>query len=271
MPGRAQHWIFWSAAETSQTKEWLTRRAAKLHHQPVKKSLLLVPGLLCDDAVWARQTAALADIADVRVANNGEVDSLGALAEAVIAHAPPRFALAGHSMGGRIALEVARRAPERLLGLAILDTGYEALLPGDAGRKEAAGRYSLLAMARSEGMRVMARTWVQGMVYPPRLTDTHLIDSILDMFERRTPELFEMQIKALLSRPDATSVLQSIRCPTLVLCGREDAWAPPARHEVMAKMISGATLEVIPDCGHMSPMERPEPVDAAFRRWIESL
>jgi pimeloyl-ACP methyl ester carboxylesterase len=237
----------------------------------VKKSLLLVPGLLCDDAIWASQAAALADIAAVRVANNGAIDSLGALAESIIAHAPPRFALAGHSMGGRIALEVARRVPERLLGLALLDTGYEALAPGEAGERETAGRHALLAMARREGMRAMARTWLQGMVYPPRLTDVELVEPILDMFERRTPELFALQIKALLARPDATSVLPTLHCPTLVLCGREDAWAPPSRHDVMAKMIRHSTLEIIADCGHMAPMESPWAVNQAFRRWLDSI
>jgi pimeloyl-ACP methyl ester carboxylesterase len=213
----------------------------------------------------------LADIAEVRVANNGETDSLGALAESIIAHAPPRFALAGHSMGGRIALEVARRVPERLLGLALLDTGYEALAPGKAGEREAAGRHALLTMARREGMRAMARTWLQGMVYPSRLTDVELVEPILDMFERRTPELFALQIKGLLTRPDATSVLQSLQCPALVLCGREDEWAPPSRHDVMARMIRHSTLEIIPDCGHMSTLERPQAVNQAFRRWLESI
>jgi pimeloyl-ACP methyl ester carboxylesterase len=249
----------------------LTERAAKLQHQGVKKSLLLVPGLLCDDAVWASQTASLADIAAVHVANNGETDSLGALAESIIAHAPPRFALAGHSMGGRIALEVARRVPERLMGLALLDTGYEAFAPGQAGEREAEGRHALLALARQEGMRAMARTWVQGMVHPARLTDAELVEPILDMFERRTPDLFAMQIKALLGRPDATAVLPTLRCPTLVLCGREDAWAPPSRHDAMAKMIRHSTLEIIPDCGHMAPMERPRAVNDALRRWLESI
>jgi pimeloyl-ACP methyl ester carboxylesterase len=237
----------------------------------VKKPLILIPGLLCDDAVWASQSAALADLADVRVANNGEVDSLGALAESIIARAPPRFAIAGHSMGGRIALEVARRVPERLIGSALLDTGYEGLAPGEAGEREAAGRYALLEKARRDGMRAMARTWVQGMVYPPRLNDPALIEPILDMFERRAPDSYALQIKALLTRPDAGSVLPTIQCPTLVLCGREDAWAPPTRHEVMAKMIRHSTLEVIPECGHMSPMERPQAVNRAFRRWLESL
>ncbi len=255
----------------SRTSRLLTEDARKLHHRGVKKPLLLVPGLLCDDAVWAFQTAALADTVAARVANNGAADSLGALAESIIAHAPERFALAGHSMGGRIALEVARRVPERLLGLALLDTGYGALAPGEAGEREAAGRYALLEIARRDGMRAMARTWVQGMIYAPRLREEPLLEPILDMFERRTPDLFAMQIKALLNRPDATAVLSALRCPTLVLCGREDAWAPPSRHEEMANMIRGARLVIIPECGHMAPLERPEAVNAALRNWLVAI
>lgn len=253
------------------TRQWLTARAAKLQHRGVKRSLLLVPGLLCDAALWASQTAALADIAAVHVANHGEADSLGALAEAIIAHAPPRFALVGHSMGGRIALEVVRRVPERLIGLAILDSGYGALDPGEAGEREAAGRHAMLAIARREGMRAMARAWVQGMVYPPRLNDAELIEVILGMFERRTPDVYALQIKALLSRPDATSVIRSIACPAIIMCGREDVSAPPSRHEAMARMIRKSTLEIIPDCGHMSPLERPEAVNCALRRWLEAI
>lgn len=248
----------------------MTCCASQLHHRAVKKPLILIPGLLCDEAVWAAQSAALADIADVRVANNGPVDSLVRLAEAVIATAPARFAVAGHSMGGRVALEIARRVPDRLLGLALLDTGFEALAPGEAGQRETAGRHELLEKARREGMRSMARAWVRGMVYPPRLSDAALIDPILDMFERRTPDFYALQIKALLSRPDATSVLAAIPCPTLVLCGHEDVWAPPSRHEFMAKSIPQGRLEVIPECGHMAPMERPEAVAAALRSWLQS-
>lgn len=249
----------------------MTERALKLQHRGVKKTVLLVPGLLCDEAVWASQVESLSDLADLRVANNGEVDSLGALAEAIIARAPARFAIAGHSMGGRVALEVARRVPERLIGFAILDTGYEALAPGEAGEREAAGRRSMLALARRSGMRALARTWLQGMVYPPRLTDAELIEPIVDMFDRRTPDLYALQIQALLSRPDAKSVFARIHCPSLVLCGREDTWAPPARHEFMAKLLRHSTFGIIPNCGHMSPLERPRAVSEAFRSWIESM
>jgi pimeloyl-ACP methyl ester carboxylesterase len=243
----------------------------RLQHQNVKRTLILVPGLLCDEVLWAPQVGALEDIADVHVANHDEVDTLGALAESIIEQAPARFAIAGHSMGGRVALEVARRVPERLIGFALLDTGYEAVAPGEAGEREAAARRSMLALARRSGMRAMARTWVQDMVYAPRLTDAELIEPIVDMFNRHTADLYALQIQALLSRPDAKAVFSRIHCPSLVLCGREDTWGAPSRHEVMAKMLRHSTFGIIPNCGHMSPLERPRAVNDAFRSWIASM
>ncbi len=163
------------------------------------------------------------------------------MAEKVLREAPPRFALAGHSMGGRVALEVLRRAPERVAALALLDTGVAPLAAGEAGEREAAGRHELLALAREQGMAAMAARWVQGMVWAPRLSDTALVQGVIDMFARRSADMFAAQIRALLARPDAGSLLAGIRCPTLVLCGEQDSWAPAARHREMAEKIPGAT------------------------------
>ena len=117
----------------------------------------------------------------------------------------------------------------------------------------------------------MARDWVQNMVHPDRLSDTVLLNSILDMFSRKTPDVFAAQIKALLERPDATPLLTEIRCPTMVLCGRQDAWSGLSRHEEIAARIAHSDLVVIENCGHMSTMERPEPVTAAMLAWLTSL
>ncbi|MEO6184868.1 MAG: alpha/beta fold hydrolase, partial [Steroidobacteraceae bacterium] len=132
--------------------------------------LILVPGLMCDDTVWKHQITALGAHRHLQVADHGLSDSLGVMAERILERAPPRFALAGHSMGGRVALEVVARAPERVSRLALLDTGYEALVPGEAGERERAGRYRLLDIARRDGMLVMAKDWARGMVHPARLT-----------------------------------------------------------------------------------------------------
>ncbi len=234
----------------------------------MKTPLVLVPGLLCDEAVWSHQSDALADIADIRIATNGPRDSLVAMAEAIIAQAPPHFAVAGHSMGGRVALEVVRRVPERVTALALLDTGYQPLAPGEAGEREVAGRHALVEKARRHGMRAMGWEWLQGMVYPSRLCDAVLVNAILDMIGRRNPDLYAAQTRALISRPDATPVLAKIRCPTLVLCGQEDIWSPPQRHETLSDLIRGSSLTVVPYCGHMSTMEQPAAVSQALRKWL---
>ncbi|VVD92214.1 alpha/beta hydrolase [Pandoraea capi] len=229
--------------------------------------LLMLPGLLCDQVAWAA-TAALLPEFDCRVPAWGALDTIGAMADHVLATTPElRFALAGHSMGGRVALEVVRRAPHRVSRLALLDTGYQALPDGEAAEKERSGRAALLARSREHGMRAMGQVWATGMVHPDQI-GTPLFDAILDMIERSDSEQFAAQIRALLGRPDATPQLADIRCPTLVLCGRQDTWSPLARHEIMARAISGAVLSVVEHSGHMSPMERPEAVSGAMRAWM---
>lgn len=231
-------------------------------------NLLLLPGLLCDRAAWAPVLPHLRRAAECSVPDYADETTLSAMAERVLADAPPTFALAGHSMGGRVALEVVRRAPGRVERLALLDTGCRARPPGAAGDGERAGRHALLASAREHGMRAMARTWVQPMVHPERLADAALIDAIVAMFARRTPKQFAGQIEALLARPDATDVLRAVACPALVLCGREDGWAPPSQHEEMAALVPGARLAILDRCGHMAPMERPDAVGAALVEWL---
>lgn len=230
-------------------------------------TLVLLPGLLCDAAVWAAQCAALAPARCV-VPDYGTLDSIEAMARQALAQAgSERFALAGHSMGGRVALEMARLAPGRIERLALLDTGYQARPAGEAGEAEARERHALLALAQQRGMREMGRRWARGMVHPDHV-DTPVFEEILAMIERKTPEIFQAQIRALLDRPDARGVLASLRCPTLLLCGREDAWSPLARHEEMQRLVAGAELAVIEQSGHMTTMEQPAAVSEALRRWL---
>lgn len=233
-------------------------------------NLLLLPGLLCDHAVWSPVLPHVERAATCAVADYADETSLVAMAGRVLAGAPPTFALAGHSMGGRVALEVARLAPQRVERLALLDTGFRARPTGAEGDAERAGRLALLATAREHGMPAMARAWVQPMVHPDRLADAALIEAIVAMFARRTPRQFEGQIAALLARPDAAEVLRALACPVLVLSGREDAWAPPRQHEEMATLVPGSRLAVLERCGHMAPMERPEEVGAALVAWLGS-
>jgi len=233
--------------------------------------LVLVPGLLCDAAVWEHQAVELRDIAEITIPDHGALDSLEKMAEAILARAPQRFAIAGHSMGGRVTFEVIRQSPGRVTGVALLDTASTPRRAGSAGEAEAGQRYRLLEKARREGMRAMGLEWAQPMVHPSRVPERELMNTILDMIERKTPEIFAAQIKALLERPDARPLLSEIKCPALVLCGREDSWSVPEHHEEMAKMIRGSRLVVVNDCGHMSTMERPQEVTAALRQWLTSL
>jgi pimeloyl-ACP methyl ester carboxylesterase len=228
---------------------------------------LLLPGLVCDEAVWAHARSALGARAPVEVAAYGTLASLGAMAEHVLGDAPPQFALAGHSMGGRVALEVVRRAPERVKALALLDTAVRPLAVGPDGARERAHRYELLAIARERGMAAMAERWVQGMIWPPRLGERALVQAVIDMMARHTALQFEAQIQALLARPDARPVLDEVRCPTLVLCGADDSWATADRHRDMARAVEGAKLVLVPECGHMSTLERPAAVTQALLDW----
>lgn len=229
--------------------------------------LMLVPGLMCDATVWRPVMPALQAVCYCHVVDHDEADSLPRMAEQLLQHAPPRFALAGHSMGARVALEVLRRAPGRVTRVALLDTGYLARPAGEAGEAEARKRHALLALARRDGVRAMALEWVRGMVHPDRLQDTALIDEILAMFERKEVAHFERQIRALLARPDASDVLSAIRVPALLLCGRQDSWAPVAQHEAMHALLPAAALTVVDDAGHMAPMERPQAVAQALLSW----
>lgn len=232
-------------------------------------TLVVLPGLVCDHAVWAPQIQFLSAHMRCHVVDYGLLDSIGAMAQQVLDTAPtPTFALAGHSMGGRVALEVVRRAPQRVHHLALLDTGTHPLASGDAGKKERAGRMGLLHIAERQGMRAMAEQWAQPMVHPAR-HGTPMLDAVLDMLERSSAEQYAAQINALLNRPDAAAVLPTIACPTLVLTGREDLWSPPEQHQRMAAAIPDAVLCIVEQCGHMSTLEQPDVVNAALARWLK--
>ena len=225
--------------------------------------LVLLPGMLCDEFCWRDQVRALSDIADCTVADFGERDSFDDMADDVLRAAPPRFALASHSMGGRVAFEIVRRAPDRVALLGLFGTAYTA-----NGPQEAAYRHVMLDTAKQHGMRGLGEEWVKRMVHPDRLSDKSLVNSIVDMVDRRTFKLLQSQVHASMTRRDQTDLLPRIACPTLVLCGRQDAARPLPAHEEMAAAISDSTLVVIENCGHMCMLERPDEVSRAMRRWL---
>jgi pimeloyl-ACP methyl ester carboxylesterase len=241
-----------------------------LKKPPSSATVLLLPGLMCDGDFWLPLTQGpLALAQHCEVVDYGDADSLTAMAEAALALAPAQFALAGHSMGGRVALEIVRMAPQRVQKLILMDTGYLPRAAGEKGDTEKAGRMALVEIARKDGVRAMCAQWVKGMVHPDRLGDAALIESITAMFARKSAERFARQQNALLTRPDASPVLASLAMPCMLLCGRQDSWATVAQHTAMQVLAPHASLSVIEDAGHMVLMERPEATVKAIREFLE--
>lgn len=227
------------------------------------ETLYLLCGLLCDEEVWAGQVPELSKRYDVRVVSFEGLDSIGVMADKVLQEAPARFSLAGHSMGGRVALEVYRRAASRIDRLALLDTGFESVGEGEAER-----RAVLVNKALKKGIATIAETWGRPMIAP--CNQAAVLDRVLEMVGRMSGEIYAGQTRALVGRPDATPVLAAIACPTLVLCGAQDTWSPPERHERLAELIPGSVLRIVDDCGHMSTMERPLDVLGALQEWMQT-
>ncbi len=225
--------------------------------------LVLLPGLLCDETVWQAQIAAFGSEWQIQVVDLRGYNSFDAMAEAVLEQAPPRFALAGHSMGGRVALEVFRQAPDRIDRLALLSAGVHPVLEGEAEKRQ-----QLIALAWRDGIEALARQWIPPTLHPDKRHDQALVEQMIAMWCRSTPEIHESQIRAALTRRDARPLLASIRCPTLVLGGIDDSWASAASQQDIAAAIPGCRLALIPECGHMVTMEQPEAVNAHLRDWL---
>ena len=229
-----------------------------------KTHLVLVPGLLCTAALWGPQIEGLSEVAEITVADHTRHDSMEAIARSILAEAPERFALAGLSMGGYVAYEIVRQAPGRVTRLALLDTGSRADAP-----ERSAARRELIATGEREGVRRVSEILMPQLVHPDRLSDRPLVEKVLQMAEDTGFDAFKRQQMAIMGRPDNRPLLPSIKCPTLVLVGREDALTPVELSQEIAAGIPGARLEIIPHCGHLSTLEQPEAVTRALRTWLE--
>ncbi len=226
--------------------------------------LILLPGLLCDRALWQHQLDHLADLADTSVPDLGLDDSVEAMARRVLDAAPPRFALAALSMGGYVAHAIMRAAPERVLRLALFDTSAR-----PDTEEQLARRRGLISLAEKGKFKGVTPRLLPLLIHPARLEDKPLTTAVMSMAERIGKPAFLRQQKAIMGRPDSRPHLPSYRCHTLVAAGRADAITPVEVNAEMARLIPGAKLVLIEDSGHLSPMEQPVAATALLRYWFQ--
>lgn len=231
-----------------------------------RPTLILIPGLMCDAALWAHQVVALSSVIDVIVADISDTDSMEELAEQVLDEAPDDFALAGLSMGGYVAQEMMRHAPSRVTHLGLIDTNARADLP-----EQSENRKRLIKIAETGKLDGVVEEMLPKLIHPDHLNVPTIANVFGQMAARLGPDVFVDQQTAIMNRVDGRADLANIKCPTLVLCGEQDALTPVDVHQEMVDGIgANAKLVVIPDCGHLSPIEQPEAVTAALRAWLQT-
>lgn len=231
--------------------------------QDGKVNLVLLPCLAGDRALWEAQIAALSDVAEITVADLTRSDTMAGMARDVLEVAPAKFALAGLSMGGYASFEIMRQAPERVSKLALLDTTARP----DTSEQTVARRDLISLCERGEFRGVTPRV-LPRWIHQSRLNDQALVTAITEMIGRVGKVAFVRQQLAIMHRPDSRPGLSRVRCPTLVLCGRQDQSTPLEYSLEQAADIPNSRLVVIEECGHLSSMERPDEVSRAMRAWL---
>jgi pimeloyl-ACP methyl ester carboxylesterase len=225
--------------------------------------LVLVPGLMCSARLFGPQTAEFGRERQIHVADHTRSSRMEDIARDILADAPPKFALAGLSMGGYIAMAIIRVAPERVTRVAFLDTSARSDPP-----ERAADRRKLVQIARTEGVRKVQGLLMPRLVHPARLAEPGLVETAMLMADETGLDAFTRQQEAIIARPDSRPSLAAIRCPALVLVGEEDLQTPPDIAKEIADAVPGAKLVIVRECGHLSTLERPETVNAALHAWL---
>jgi pimeloyl-ACP methyl ester carboxylesterase len=225
--------------------------------------LVLIPGLLCTEALWRPQIEALGGLSKIWVPDTARRNSIPDTAKDILAAAPAEFALAGLSMGGYISFEIIRQAARRVRKLALLDTNARADLP-----EQAANRRLAMKQVEKGDFRGVTDQLIPNLIHPSRLSDKALTDVIKSMAAQIGKDGYLRQQTAIIGRPDNRPLLPNIDCPTLVVVGREDALTPPKVAQEIADGIPNAELVIIETCGHLSTLEKPDEVNAHLRRWL---
>jgi pimeloyl-ACP methyl ester carboxylesterase len=231
---------------------------------PNSLPVILVPGLTCSPRIYAPQIPALWRSGPVILANHIRDNTMVGIAKRILDEAPDEFAIAGHSMGGYICLEIMRQAPERVKRLALLSTSASPETPQASER-----RRGWIAETKAGGYHAVLDKLYANFVHPARLKDVNLQKIVRDMADDVGPDAFVGQLEAIMSRADTRPLLPSITCPTLILTSDTDNMVPNAFSTELADGIPGAKLVVIPDCGHLVQLEKPEATTAAMLDWLK--
>lgn len=225
-------------------------------------TLVLIPGLLCDEQLWQDQVTNLTDVCNPYVADISEDNSIEAMAKRVLAKAPERFILTGLSMGGYVSFEIMRQAPERVICLVLIDT--MARLDDDESIELRKGLIKLAEEGRFVGV---TPRLLPNIIYKDKL-NTPIADEIINMAARLGKETFIRQQTAIITRDDSIPTLATIEVPTLIIVGEEDKRTPPEESRIMAKTIPNAELQMLPKCGHLPPLELPQVTTTLLKEWI---
>lgn len=233
--------------------------------------LVFIPGLVSDSRVWSPVATAMESLGyKVAIADVSHANSLTEMAQQILSRAEPDQALIpiGHSMGGRVALEVVRLAPDRVVGLGLVATGAHPLAKGELAKRE-----SVIALAHEQGMQALCNVWLPPMLHPDTAqANPALFADLQAMVLEAGADVHERQIRALVNRPDAMPLLPKISCPTLLVAGEADGWSSPEQHQQMMDLMTGAKcrLDVVTGAGHFLQSEKPEQFAAVLSDWLKS-
>lgn len=225
--------------------------------------VVMVPGLNCTARVYAQQLPALWQFGPVQIADHRRGNSMAAIAKAILDNAPPRFALAGFSMGGYISLEILRQANERVVKLALIDTAAAADRP-----EQTAKRHASIALTREGKAAERENALWPLLVHASRLDDDAVRAVVKEMHQETGSEVYINQQTAIMGRADSRPLLKELKMETLIVVGDSDQLTPPAAAQEMHELVEGSRLDIIPNCGHMSTLERPDRVSKLLVEWL---
>ncbi|CDZ31798.1 Putative hydrolase [Neorhizobium galegae bv. officinalis] len=225
-------------------------------------TLVLIPGLVSDAIVWAPLAEAASGVMPVHHADLSDGASITGMARTLLDETDGDIVAVGHSMGGRVALEMARMAPDRVRGLVLANTGHHPKREGEEIKRQ-----QMIDLG-NRSIEELAQQWLPPMLDPARVGDKDLIGRLHAMVLRAGSQVHERQIRALIGRPDASAYIADLRCPILLVAARQDGWSPIAQHQEIADAAPDAELVIIENAGHFAPVERPVETTAAITEWL---